>query len=111
MTCERSQVKPWRLQTERTSLALAQYIAEWGPSAVHSSPRHRALSVAETASELAGVPLHINEGLAEISFGAAEGMTYDEAGIEFLKGLRAVIDARIERRSKTKARGQAISIE
>ena len=36
---------------------------------------------------------------------------FDTARLEFLKGLRAVIDARIERRAKPKARGQAINIE
>ena len=36
---------------------------------------------------------------------------FDTARLEFLKGLRAVLDARIERHSKPKARGQAIHIE
>ena len=36
---------------------------------------------------------------------------FETARLEFLKGLRAVIDARIEQRSKPKARGQAIHIE
>ncbi len=36
---------------------------------------------------------------------------FDSARVEFLKGLRAVIDARIEHFSKPKARGQAINIE
>jgi hypothetical protein len=36
---------------------------------------------------------------------------FENARLEFLKGLRAVIDGRIERRSKPKARGQAINIE
>jgi len=36
---------------------------------------------------------------------------FQAARIEFLKGLRALIDARIERRSKPKTRGQAINIE
>lgn len=36
---------------------------------------------------------------------------FETARLEFLKGLRAVIDARIERRSKPKARGQAINVE
>jgi hypothetical protein len=36
---------------------------------------------------------------------------FETARIEFLKGLRAVLDARIERHSKPKARGQAINIE
>jgi hypothetical protein len=36
---------------------------------------------------------------------------FDTARLEFLKGLRAVLDARIERHLKPKARGQAIHIE
>jgi len=36
---------------------------------------------------------------------------FDTARLEFLKGLRAVLDARIERLTKPKARGQAIEVE
>ena len=36
---------------------------------------------------------------------------FETARLEFLKGLRAVLDARIERHSKPKARGQAINVE
>ena len=36
---------------------------------------------------------------------------FDAARVEFLKGLRAVIDARIEGLAKPKARGQAIKVE
>ena len=36
---------------------------------------------------------------------------FDTARVEFLKGFRALIDARIERLSKAKARGQAIKVE
>jgi hypothetical protein len=36
---------------------------------------------------------------------------FDAARVEFLKGLRAVIDARIEQVSKANAKGQKISIE
>ncbi len=36
---------------------------------------------------------------------------FENARLEFLKGLRAVIDARIERRSRTKARGQSVKVE
>ena len=36
---------------------------------------------------------------------------FDTARVEFLKGLRAVIDARIEKLSKPSARGQAIKVE
>ena len=36
---------------------------------------------------------------------------FDTARVEFLKGLRAVLEARIERLTKSKARGQAIKVE
>jgi broad specificity phosphatase PhoE len=64
---------------KRQCAALAAHIAAWKPSSVHTSPRARARAVAETAARLAGVDLVIDEDLAEIDFGAAEGLTYDEA--------------------------------
>jgi hypothetical protein len=36
---------------------------------------------------------------------------FDTARLEFLKGLRAVLDARIEGLMKPKVRGQAIKVE
>jgi len=36
---------------------------------------------------------------------------FETARVEFLKGLRAVIDDRIARRSKSKVRGQPIRVE
>lgn len=36
---------------------------------------------------------------------------FDAARIEFLKGLRALLDARIERLSKSRAKGEKISVE
>jgi hypothetical protein len=36
---------------------------------------------------------------------------FDAARIEFLKGLRALIDARIERVSKARTKGQKIDLE
>ncbi len=36
---------------------------------------------------------------------------FDTARVEFLKGLRAVLDARIEQISKPRARGEKISVE
>jgi hypothetical protein len=36
---------------------------------------------------------------------------FDTARLEFLKGLRALIDARIEGLAKPKARGQSIKVE
>jgi len=63
----------------RQCAELAAHIAAWGPTSVHTSPRVRARSVAEAAARLAGVDLVVDEDLAEIDFGAAEGLTYDEA--------------------------------
>lgn len=70
---------PYTELGRRQCAALAAYVADWGPTSVHSSPRMRARAVAELASATAGVPLHIDEDLAEIDFGAAEGLTFDEA--------------------------------
>lgn len=64
---------------ERQCRELAAYIAAWKPSAIHSSPRVRARTVADLAAAEAGVEVHVDDDLAEIDFGAAEGLTYDEA--------------------------------
>lgn len=58
---------------------LASCIAAWDPGAVRCSPRLRAREVASTAAVTLGIPLHVDDDLAEIDFGAAEGLTYDEA--------------------------------
>jgi len=36
---------------------------------------------------------------------------FESARLEFLKGIRAIIDDRIDRRSKSKAPGQSIRVE
>jgi hypothetical protein len=36
---------------------------------------------------------------------------FDTARLEFLKGLRALLDARIEQVSKTKQKGEKINVE
>jgi broad specificity phosphatase PhoE len=64
---------------ERQSVELAAYIAAWKPSAIHSSPRTRARAVADLAALQGGVEVHVDDDLAEIDFGAAEGLTYEEA--------------------------------
>lgn len=64
---------------ERQCAVLAARIAAWGPTAIHTSPRARARVVAETVAAAVGVALVVDEDLAEIDFGAAEGLTYDEA--------------------------------
>jgi len=53
----------------------------------------------------------LTELLARLGPPAEARRHFESARLEFLKGLRAVLDARIERVSKPKARGQAISIE
>lgn len=59
--------------------SLTACIAAWGPDSVHASPRERARVVGEDAARIAGVELHVDGDLAEIDFGAAEGLTYEEA--------------------------------
>ena len=54
-------------------------IAKWGPSAVHASPRARARVVGDDVARVGNVELLVDEELAEIDFGAAEGLTYDQA--------------------------------
>jgi broad specificity phosphatase PhoE len=59
--------------------ALAACIAAWGPTIVLASPRERARVVGEQAARLSGVDVVVLEELAEIDFGEAEGLTFDEA--------------------------------
>jgi broad specificity phosphatase PhoE len=59
--------------------SLVACLVAWGPSSVRASPRERARVVGEDVAHIAGVRCHVDDGLAEIDFGAAEGLTYDEA--------------------------------
>jgi broad specificity phosphatase PhoE len=70
---------PFTEAGERQCLQLADCIAAWSPSSVHTSPRTRARAVADLAAARAGVDVHVDDALAEIDFGAAEGLTYEEA--------------------------------
>lgn len=70
---------PYTSLGERQCAELASYIAAWKPTAIHSSPRQRARVLAGAASAISGVPVHVDDDLAEIDFGKAEGLTYDEA--------------------------------
>jgi alpha-ribazole phosphatase len=70
---------PFTALGERQCAGLADCIAAWKPTSVHTSPRTRARAVADLAAHLAGVEVHVDDALAEIDFGAAEGLTYDEA--------------------------------
>lgn len=64
-----------RAQAEQLSAC----IAAWGPSVVRSSVRQRAIDAAHPAAERCGAEFVSDERLAEIDFGKAEGLTYDEA--------------------------------
>jgi broad specificity phosphatase PhoE len=70
---------PFTALGREQAAVLAACIASWSPDSVYASPRERARAVGEDVSRMSGVSLHIEEGLAEIDFGAAEGLTYDEA--------------------------------
>jgi broad specificity phosphatase PhoE len=59
--------------------ALAAAIAAFEPDVVASSPARRALSVALDAAERRGGEALVFDELAEIDFGAGEGLTYGEA--------------------------------
>jgi broad specificity phosphatase PhoE len=58
---------------------LASCIAAWGADAVLASPRERTRTVAAHAARLSSVEAVVLDDLAEIDFGEAEGLTYEEA--------------------------------
>jgi broad specificity phosphatase PhoE len=71
-----------RRQARRLPLKLSRF----HPDMVWSSPLLRASVVAERASRLARVPLHVDPRLLELDFGSAHGLTWEEiseAGIPF----------------------------
>jgi hypothetical protein len=70
-------------------------------------------SRAETRSLQCETPGQLlDEVLRHLAPPAEARRHFESARVEFLKGIRAVLDSRIERFSKSsKARGQSISIE
>lgn len=58
-------------------VSIAMMMESWKPGAVLSSPRARALVVAQRISAC-GTPLRVLDELGEIDFGRAEGLTWDE---------------------------------
>jgi glucosyl-3-phosphoglycerate phosphatase len=71
-----------RIQARR----LAEKVARFAPEAIYASPLRRALTVGRRAALKAGVALHVDPRLAELDFGEAEGLTWEEIadiGIEF----------------------------
>ncbi len=57
---------------------LARTLAEWSPDAVLTSPSPRCADVAADVAGRVGLDLRVVEELAEMDFGLAEGMTYEE---------------------------------
>jgi broad specificity phosphatase PhoE len=59
--------------------ALAACVAAWGAGVVFASPRERARAVAQDVARLSRIEAVVLEDLAEIDFGEAEGLTFEEA--------------------------------
>jgi broad specificity phosphatase PhoE len=87
---------PYSALGEKQALELAHALAAWGPARVFTSPRLRTLDLA--AAVAGGGSAVVLPELAEIDFGEAELMTYDEMaaaglrvdypGMEPLHGLQ-----------------------
>jgi broad specificity phosphatase PhoE len=71
---------------------LAKWAATAGLSAVWSSPLSRARLTAQPAAEAAQVPLHIDEYLIEVDFGAGEGLTGQEMHERFPQARAAFLE-------------------
>jgi len=63
-------------QAEATGWRVA---AEWLPAAVYSSPLSRAVKTAEAIAKHFNLPVQVHPGLADIDYGAWQGLTPDEA--------------------------------
>ncbi|NLG10036.1 MAG: histidine phosphatase family protein [Coriobacteriaceae bacterium] len=54
-------------------------LVSWQPTEIVSSPLERCLAIAEPVAQRLGLDIKIDERVAEIDFGAAEGLTHQEA--------------------------------
>ncbi|MBC7266438.1 MAG: histidine phosphatase family protein [Anaerosomatales bacterium] len=68
----------WTERGREQAKAIHEFVHGLDPDVVLSSPSARALKAAHVATPCA-VPLRVVEELREIDFGAAEGLTFDEA--------------------------------
>jgi len=76
---------PLNERGRRQAVALAEYIAQAYPDveAIYTSPLKRARETAQAVAEkLAGVPVHVDQGLSEYNLGEWEGLTYEELRYE-----------------------------
>ncbi len=63
-------------QAEATGRRVA---AAWKPTAVYSSPLSRAVKTAEAIAKHFGLPVQVHPGLADIDYGAWQGLSPEEA--------------------------------
>ncbi|GAB4285566.1 MAG: alpha-ribazole phosphatase [Coriobacteriia bacterium] len=68
---------PFTRRGEAQAADLVVALSEWRPVRVYTSPLQRAMAVAVHVAGC-GVPLLVREGLAEVDFGPAEGLTFEE---------------------------------
>jgi broad specificity phosphatase PhoE len=101
------------------------------PSAVYSSPLARALRTAEAIARRLGLPVQPHDGLIDMSFGKAEGLTLAEADARFaglgsawrdtphaaafpegegLSGLRARIVGSVRAIARTRAANEIVLV-
>lgn len=66
------------LGQEQLKLAIEGLVA-WQPTEIVSSPLERCLAIAEPVAQRLGLDIEIDSRIAEIDFGAAEGLTHQEA--------------------------------
>jgi len=73
-------------QAEATARRIA---AEWQPAAIYSSPLSRAVRTAEAIAQPLGLPVQIHRGLADIDYGRWQGLTPDEARVQWPEEVEA----------------------
>ncbi len=68
---------PFTRRGEEQAADLVVALTEWRPVRVYTSPLQRAMAVSVHVAGC-GVPLLVRDGLAEVDFGPAEGLTFEE---------------------------------
>lgn len=73
--------------------AAAPLLRERGIASIVASPLSRAHDTAQVAAHMLGLPVHLDEGLRETSFGAQEGQPMSEWFSHWVKGSHTPPDA------------------
>lgn len=104
---------PYTERGERQVSLLADRIRAFSPDAIWTSPLERARRVAELAARAGSLPLHTDDRLVELDFGAAEGLTWPEveaAGLAFdYRSLDEPVAPGGESRAQIQARSVAFA--